>query len=282
MVSGEPSSHENSIPHSENTHNPISTSPSPTDIPLIALNIAAQINEKLTPSTFPQWRAQFEALLIGYNLLDYINGNNPCPSPNDSSIPILQKTHWIRQDKLILNAILASTNTTITPFIFATKTSHEAWHKLHTLYASKSCTRAMQLKEELTMIKKGNQSVQEDLHTVKALADEISLIDQPISNDDLTLYILNGLGADFHEIAAPIRARERPLMFEELHDLLVRHDAYLHRLDASTQQLVASANYTHRRCGSSQGSQNFKGFSKQNGSGRNGASSKNDSKSAPY
>ena len=85
----------------------------------------------------------------------------------------------------------------------------------------------MQLKEELTMIKKGNQTVQEYLHTVKALADEISLIDHPIADDDLTLNILNGLGSDFQEIAALIRAREKPLTFEELHDLLIGHDAYL-------------------------------------------------------
>ena len=84
MVSKRSSSHENSIPKSKNTHHPIYTLPSPTDIPLIALNISAQINEKLTPSTFPQWRAQFEALLIGYNLLDYVIGDNP-PSPSDSS-----------------------------------------------------------------------------------------------------------------------------------------------------------------------------------------------------
>ena len=45
----------------------------------------------------------------------------------------------------------------------------------------------MQLKDELTMIKKGNQTIQEYLHTVKALADEISFIDHPIADDDLTL-----------------------------------------------------------------------------------------------
>jgi hypothetical protein len=45
----------------------------------------------------------------------------------------------------------------------------------------------MQLKEELTMIKKGNQSIQTYLHSVKSLADEISLIDHPISENDLTL-----------------------------------------------------------------------------------------------
>jgi hypothetical protein len=59
--------------------------PSTVDKPLITLNITAQINEKLTPSTFPQWRAQFEALLIGYNLLDYVEGTLRCPSSTGSA-----------------------------------------------------------------------------------------------------------------------------------------------------------------------------------------------------
>ena len=126
MVSKQASSHENSIPNSENTHHPIFTPPSPTDIPLIALNISAQINEKLTPSTFPQWRVQFEALLIGYNLFDYVTGDNPPPPTSDSSTTNPQKTHWIRQDKLILSAILASTTSTITPFISTAQTSQQA------------------------------------------------------------------------------------------------------------------------------------------------------------
>ncbi|KAF8369553.1 hypothetical protein HHK36_032425 [Tetracentron sinense] len=78
-------------------------------------------------------------------------------------------------------------------------------------------------------------SRQDYLHAVKALADEIAIIDHPISDDDLTLYVLNGLGSDFWEIAAPIRARETPLAFEELHDLLVGHESYLQRLEAATQ-----------------------------------------------
>jgi len=106
--------------------------------------------------------------------------------------------------------------------------------------------RAMQLKEDLTLIQKGNRSIQEYLHAVKALADEIALIDHPIFNDDLTLYILYGLGSDFREIAAPIHAREKSLNFELL-DLLVGHDSYLRRLESATHQLVASVNYTNRK-----------------------------------
>ena len=131
------------------------------------------------------------------------------------------------------------------------------------------------------MIMKGNQTVQEYLHTVKALADEISLINHPIADDDLTLYILNGLGSDFRESAAPIRAREKPLAFEELHDLLVGHDAYLRRLETTTQQLVASANYSNRHPASSSGDQHSKGNSKT-GYGQNGGSPHQDSNQGYY
>ncbi|XP_041017987.1 uncharacterized protein LOC121260215 [Juglans microcarpa x Juglans regia] len=160
---------------------------------------------------------------------------------------VLQKTHWVRQDNLILSDILTSTVTTVTPLISIAKTSHEAWKKLNAMYASKLRTRAVQLKEELTLIKWGNRTISNSLHTLKALVDEIALIDHPIFNDDFTLYILNGLGPDFREIAAPIRAREKSLAFKELHDPLIGHESYMRRLEATTKQLVATTNYSNCR-----------------------------------
>jgi len=155
------------------------------------------------------------------------------------------KTHWVRQDKLILSAILAFTSTKITPLIAIAKTSQQAWQKLHTLYASRSRTRVMLLKKELTLIQRGNRTITDYLHMVKMLVDKIAIIDQPLSDGDLTLHILHGLGADFREIVAPIRAREKSLTFEELHDLLIGHETYMRCLKVATQQLVISANYTN-------------------------------------
>ncbi|XP_042944757.1 uncharacterized protein LOC122278642 [Carya illinoinensis] len=96
-----------------------------------------------------------------------------------------------------------------------------------------------------------------------ALADEIALIDHPISDDDLTLYVLNGLGSNFREITAPIRAREKSLMFDELHDLLLGHEGYLHRMEATQQQLISTANFTIKKTGN--GGQQRRNFSKRNG-----------------
>ncbi|KAF5471721.1 hypothetical protein F2P56_008494 [Juglans regia] len=235
MVSEEPVSNESSIPiftmsssSAQNAQNLNTHLASSTEIPLITLNITTQINQKLTPSTFSQWRAQFEALLKRYDLLDYVIDISQCPNLDNNLVSALQKTHWVQQDKVILRAILTSTSPTITPLIATAQTSHEAWKKLTSLYASRSRTRAMQLKEEIALIQHGNQSITEYLHAIKALADEIAII------DELTLYVLHGLGFDFLEIAAPIRSRENPLAFEELHDLLVGHHNYMRRLDATT------------------------------------------------
>ncbi|KAF5469099.1 hypothetical protein F2P56_013195 [Juglans regia] len=214
---------------------------------IITINFATTINEKLTPSTFPQWRAQFEALLIGYDLIDFVTGKLQCLAidAEQSATSKAANSRWIRQDKLILHALLASTSTTITPFLASCKTSHEAWTKLTCLYAGKSRTRAMQLKEDLTLNNRGNQTVTEFLQTIKLIADELAIIDHPVSDDDLTLYILNGLGPEYREIVAPIRARENSHRFKELHDMLVGHESYLRRLDQqATQNLVATAHFS--------------------------------------
>lgn len=55
------------------------------------------------------------------------------------------------------------------------------------------------------------------------IADELAIIDHLVSDDDLTLYILNGLVPEFREIVAPIHAPKTSLEFEETHDLLVGH-----------------------------------------------------------
>ena len=103
----------------------------------------------------------------------------------------------------------------------------------------------MVLKEDLTLIHRGSRTVSEFLHAVKVIADELSLIDAPVSDDDLTLYVLNGLGSEFRDMVAPIRTRETALSFAELHDLLIGH--YIKRMDNNASALVVTANSSQRK-----------------------------------
>ncbi|XP_057968696.1 uncharacterized protein LOC131158086 [Malania oleifera] len=105
----------------------------------------------------------------------------------------------------------------------------------------------MQLKEELTLIQQESRSVLEYLDAIKVLVDELAVIDSPISMDDITLYVLNGIGPEFHEIAAPIRACETSLTFKDFHDMLVGHESYLRRVGTSNSVLIATVNTTQHR-----------------------------------
>ena len=126
----------------------------------VAINATQHITTRLTPTNYPSWHAQFESLLFGYNLYGYIDGTLTCPSStNPDATPTAAYTHWFRQDKLILNAILTSVSDSVIPFIAASKTSSQALNKMTKLYASHSRTRVMQLKEDLTLIQRGTHTV---------------------------------------------------------------------------------------------------------------------------
>ncbi|KAF5446910.1 hypothetical protein F2P56_032505 [Juglans regia] len=215
----------------------------------IAINASQQITARLTPTNFPSWHAQFESLLLGYNLYGYIAGTHTCPPQPMTTDAATSAAYqlWLRQDKLILSAILTSVSPIVIPLIATSKTSHQAWTKLTKLYASRSRTRVMQLKEDLTLSQRGTHTITKYLHSVKTIANELALIDAPLSQDNIMLYVLHGLGSEYHDIVAPIRARESSLSFEELHDLLIGHEAYLRRLDSTAQSLVLTANTAQRR-----------------------------------
>jgi hypothetical protein len=102
----------------------------------------------------------------------------------------------------------------------------------------------MHLKDKLALITRGTQSISEYLQTIKSAADELALAGVPQSNDDLLLYSLRGLGSEYKEIVAAIRARDSPISFEELHDKLLKQEVYLKREASQSEPSHITANAT--------------------------------------
>jgi hypothetical protein len=111
---------------------------------LVTINVTAQAPLKLNSSNYLSWKLQFQTLSVGYDLHGYIEGTKPCPSEHlttsNSNITTEQLNPkyitWIRQDQLILNAIIGSITPTIIPFIARAKSSREAWIILAAIYAT--------------------------------------------------------------------------------------------------------------------------------------------------
>ena len=51
---------------------------------------------------------------------------------------------------------------------------------------------------------KDSKSIAEYMQTIKTIADDLALIGYPLSEDELIIHTLNGLGNDFKEINATI------------------------------------------------------------------------------
>jgi hypothetical protein len=105
----------------------------------------------------------------------------------------------------------------------------------------------MSLKERLSSISKGTQSVFSYLQSIETISDELSLIGHPLDDLDLVIYALNGLGPSFPEFTASIRTRDSPILFHELYDKQVDFEMFLQREESMNTSLPVTANHVQRR-----------------------------------
>lgn len=181
---------------------------------------------KLNGSNFPAWKVQFNALLVGYDLLGFIDGTKTYPATNHADY-----AYWTRQDQLLLHAIISSVDQNVITMLGNVKNSKQAWDILNNTFASKTCARIMQLKEQLSRFTKGSRPIFEYLQGIKSLSDELVVINSPLDDVDLVIYTLNGLGPEYKEVSAAICTRENPIGFDALHDLLMDREGFLKRDD---------------------------------------------------
>lgn len=239
---------------------------------LIAINVANQLPLKLTPSNYYSWKSQFDALLYGYDLVGYIDGTNPCPPShieNDGNkVSNPEYILWTRQDKLLLLGIIGSLSHKVVPVVRSCKTSAEAWTRLAKNYANPSSSRTMGLTEQLTLISRGSQPVVEYLATIRDIADELALIGAPVPNQYLITHTLNGVGPEFKELAAAVRARDTMISFDELHDKLVEYESFLKREELRSAGNLGNITANATRFSSSKNGNQFgkKNFQNNKGS----------------
>lgn len=133
-------------------------------LPLIAFNTSAQYPLKLSSTNYAAWSFQIHTLLIGYDLYGFLDDTRPCPpatiTSENSSTAVTNPlyTYWIRQDHLILSAIIGSIEPSLIPFIAAAKTARYAWDILSATYGKPTQGCILTLKTHLHNPKKGDRS----------------------------------------------------------------------------------------------------------------------------
>lgn len=236
---------------------------------VIQLNAPTHFPIKLTQENFPVWRKQVQSTLIGLDLLGFIDGSKTSPSEfltdKDKTINP-EYSLWFRQDHILVSALLGSCSEVIQPLISSANTAKEAWDRLHQSFANVSRSRILSLKTKLAQNPKGSKSIAVFMNEMRAIADELALTQNPVSDEDLIVHIITQLGDDYSSIVAALKVRELAISFSDLFEKLTDHERSLKDKDPPVSSpSIATVNYTART-----GNRSLQ----QNGGGRSNQSSR--------
>ncbi|KAH9677665.1 retrovirus-related pol polyprotein from transposon RE1 [Citrus sinensis] len=203
---------------------------------------------KLDRSNFMIWRKQVLTTIRGNRLEDFISGNQIIPEQYisntiaDGSVQRITNPayiNWRAQDQTLLGWILSSISEGILNTVLNCENSFEAWRSIEKQFGVQSEARVMQLRYEMNVLRKENMSVEEYCLKVKAVADKLACAGSPVSEKDLLMQILNGLGPGFLDLASIITANK--MSYDDAYALLLTHEARMEQ-NHNTKDLF-SANY---------------------------------------
>nr|XP_009760241.1 PREDICTED: uncharacterized protein LOC104212624 [Nicotiana sylvestris]XP_016496742.1 PREDICTED: uncharacterized protein LOC107815641 [Nicotiana tabacum] len=136
---------------------------------------------------------------------------------------------------------MASINPTISSLVAHAATAKHAWENLQTTYANNYQPRIFSLCDTLANLKRDPRSISEYMKDIKSISDNLASSGSPLSNEDLIIKILSGLESEYKELSAAIRARDNPILFEELYDKLLAHEMFIKHLVPKLENPIITA-----------------------------------------
>ncbi|KAK9076578.1 hypothetical protein SSX86_004912 [Deinandra increscens subsp. villosa] len=213
---------------------------------VVTITTSTHLPIKLTTLNFPVWRRHVESTLIGLGLDGYLTGDTKAPKKTTSDDTINPEyTTWFRQDQVLFSAILGSCSDEIQPLIASAATAKDAWDRLKSSYASSSRSRIVSLKSKLAKNPKGTRSITDFLNEMRTIADQLALVQSPVQDEDLLVYILSQLGDEYANITTTLQVRDQPITYPELYDKLVDFERTLKEAEPSSP-VLATANTAQR------------------------------------
>ncbi|RAL37221.1 hypothetical protein DM860_004143 [Cuscuta australis] len=123
---------------------------------------------------------------------------------------------------------------------------HQPWLNLHSSFASASRGHVLALKSKLGKNPRGNRSINDYLHDMQSISNELALNQNPVKDEDLVAHVLNQLGSEYDPISSAAFIRDSALSFPELGDILRDFERKLQVSDTAVSSMVATANSTQR------------------------------------
>uniref|UniRef100_A0A2N9GFK8 Retrotransposon gag domain-containing protein n=1 Tax=Fagus sylvatica TaxID=28930 RepID=A0A2N9GFK8_FAGSY len=121
-------------------------------------------------------------------------------------------------------------------------TAHDVWLTLERMFSSQSKARIMQIRYQLSTLKKGSLSVTEYFQKLKQLVDTLATVHRPLDDFEVNSYLLAGLSSDYESMIASIQMLAAPMSLDELYGHLLTHEQRLTQLHPLPDVAAPSVN----------------------------------------
>ncbi|KZV45703.1 hypothetical protein F511_26729 [Dorcoceras hygrometricum] len=202
------------------------------------------ITIKLTSSNYLLRKNHITPILDCQNLLGYIDGSKPAPSPttqNTAGVSVLNRAYdaWHTQDQRLLSLLLSSLTEESMAEVIGCITSRAVWVALEAAFSHRSKSRELRLKDYLQLMKKGNRTVSGYGRQFKSLCDQLAAIGRPVDETDKAHWFLHGLGSSFSSFSAAQMALTPLPIFQDLLSKVESFSLFQDSLDTSRASSVA-------------------------------------------
>lgn len=134
-------------------------------------------------------------------MLSMVDGTSYVPAENitinGKVIPNPSFLEWKKKDQILWSWLHRTMSTPVFYQVIAYKTSRSLWESLNRSYTSQTNARYYQIKNDLATIRKGSFSISEYIERIRQLTNELSLIQQPMSDKDVIGVVLYVLDLDY-------------------------------------------------------------------------------------
>lgn len=171
---------------------------------------------KLDENNYLSWRGMVLAILRGQKVDGYVLGTKVQPSEfigtstetNKKLDPNPLFYEWNIVNQALSGWLFSSMTLAIAANVVSFKTSREVWKALEKVYGATRRAKVNQLRGVLQNTKKGSMKMAEYLDIMKQAYENLQLAGNPISLDDLILYVLAGLDSEYILIVCSIEDKD--------------------------------------------------------------------------
>uniref|UniRef100_A0A5K0ZN03 Retrovirus-related Pol polyprotein from transposon TNT 1-94 n=1 Tax=Nymphaea colorata TaxID=210225 RepID=A0A5K0ZN03_9MAGN len=96
----------------------------------------------------------------------------------------------------------------------------------------------MQLREQLAVLKKGTNSIDELIQKATMIGHQLSMAGKPVGEEDLVLHILRALPQEYNAFKTLIATRSDPLSLADLYSMLSTHESQLKDVEIDTSPTI--------------------------------------------